>query len=957
MRHPLLVPLIVAACLVPAAPASAVTIAVDSTADADGACTLRHAITAANGDAPTGGCAGGSGADTITIPAGTYTLTRAGAGEDANATGDLDVTSGLTIQGAGAGSTTVDAGGLDRVFHVIGGVTVTIRGLTITGGRTPDGAPGTNVSAPGDVPAEAGDAGAGPDGGGILSEGTLTVESCRVTGNRTGSGGGGGIAVGGNGVLAGDSGSVGSGGSGGKGGAGGGIAARGPVTVLRCEISDNATGDGGRGGDAFGGGGQNAAGNDNGGTGASAVAGGGGGAGAGGGIFASVALVLRDSTVAGNRTGAAGDGGEATGGLSGKGSGTGQGGMGAAGLGGAGGTGGNGGGIFADDVLEVTDTATLDNEVGPAGDGGAGNGSDGDSGGPSAGAGGNGGQGNGGLGGFAGEGGGIYAAGAATVLRSTSAGNTSGDGGDGGAATGGNGGAGGPGGGEGGNGGLAFGRLGRPGGRGGGIDFHAAATLAESTLSGNRAGGGGNGGAAAGGTGGAGSGAGGGNGGPGTGGSAGRAGDGGGLASTAALAVRHVTIAANQVNGSGGTGGTATGGVPGTGAPGGNPAGGAPGLNGAAGRGGGAFGDDVSLGATILASNLPANCTTGAGAPDDAGDNLDFPDSSCAGGSGDPQLGPLAANGGPTPTHALGSGSAALDAVPAGSASCAAVDQRGFSRPVGVACDIGSYEFGRPAATTGDASGVTDTAARVAGRAARATAYFFEYGTTSAYGSRTADAAPDPAGAPSDAAADLGGLAPGTTYHYRLVARSADGTATGADRTFRTADAPPPRALPSGPPAGPPSGPPGPTLLDTVAPSFVAAALSPRTFAVDRRLASEIAISAQRRVRRGTTIRYRLSEAARVVFAIQRATSGRRVGSRCRKPSPSNRRRARCTRWVVVARFAQQGVAGANQKRFGGRIGSRTLRTGRHRVVLVATDAAGNRSAPRRLPFRIVPGR
>jgi len=109
-----------------------------------------------------------------------------------------------------------------------------------------------------------------------------------------------------------------------------------------------------------------------------------------------------------------------------------------------------------------------------------------------------------------------------------------------------------------------------------------------------------------------------------------------------------------------------------------------------------------------------------------------------------------------------------------------------------------------------------------------------------------------------------------------------------------------------------------------------------------------------RRVRRGTTFRYRLSEAARVVFTIQRAAAGRRVGGKCRKPTRSNRRRRKCTRYVRVGRFAQQAVAGANRKRFSGRIGRKTLRRGRHRVVLVATDAAGNKSRAKRLRFRIV---
>jgi hypothetical protein len=56
----------------------------------------------------------------------------------------------------------------------------------------------------------------------------------------------------------------------------------------------------------------------------------------------------------------------------------------------------------------------------------------------------------------------------------------------------------------------------------------------------------------------------------------------------------------------------------------------------------------------------------------------------------DPRLAPLADNGGPTPTHALQSGSPAIDA--ASTPECPATDQRGVSRPQGAACDIGSYE-------------------------------------------------------------------------------------------------------------------------------------------------------------------------------------------------------------------------------------------------------------------------
>jgi CSLREA domain-containing protein len=70
-----------------------------------GQCTLRAAIMEANALA---------GDDTINLPAGIYTLTLAGVNEDAGLTGDLDITSTVTIEGAGAESTVIDANALDR---------------------------------------------------------------------------------------------------------------------------------------------------------------------------------------------------------------------------------------------------------------------------------------------------------------------------------------------------------------------------------------------------------------------------------------------------------------------------------------------------------------------------------------------------------------------------------------------------------------------------------------------------------------------------------------------------------------------------------------------------------------------------------------------------------------------------------------------------------------------------
>ncbi len=64
----------------------------------------------------------------------------------------------------------------------------------------------------------------------------------------------------------------------------------------------------------------------------------------------------------------------------------------------------------------------------------------------------------------------------------------------------------------------------------------------------------------------------------------------------------------------------------------------------------------------------------------------------------DPKLGALSDNGGPTQTHALLTGSPAIDAGPPTDGDPIAcpppdTDQRGVSRPQGSACDIGSFEL------------------------------------------------------------------------------------------------------------------------------------------------------------------------------------------------------------------------------------------------------------------------
>ena len=94
--------------------------------DSGGNTSLRAAIMESNALA---------GADSITLPAGNYNLTRTGTGENAATAGDLDINSEITIQGAGAQATKIDATGLnDRVFEVLSGATLNMSGVTIQGG-------------------------------------------------------------------------------------------------------------------------------------------------------------------------------------------------------------------------------------------------------------------------------------------------------------------------------------------------------------------------------------------------------------------------------------------------------------------------------------------------------------------------------------------------------------------------------------------------------------------------------------------------------------------------------------------------------------------------------------------------------------------------------------------------------------------------------------------------------
>ena len=96
---------------------------------------------------------------------------------------------------------------------------------------------------------------------------------------------------------------------------------------------------------------------------------------------------------------------------------------------------------------------------------------------------------------------------------------------------------------------------------------------------------------------------------------------------------------------------------------------------------------------------------------------------------------------------------------------------------------------------------------------------------------------------------------------------------------------------------------------------------------------------------RARALRYSLSENAKVGIKVQKAGKGRRVRGKCRRQTRRNRTRPRCTRWVSLGSFTDTGEAGANSRTIPRRLRRANLAPGLYRVLMTATDAAGNTTA------------
>ena len=174
----------------------------DDTLQNNGACSIREAVINANNDAATwADCTAGSGSDIINLPAGTITLSIHNQPNDfteeqLSLTGDLDLTTPITINGHASGSI-IDGGQVDRIFDInpdtdndpitpTPNITVAINKLTITNGRQNDiGGVRILVNATVTIDSStiSNSTSWANDSGGLYNGGTLTMTNSTVSGN------------------------------------------------------------------------------------------------------------------------------------------------------------------------------------------------------------------------------------------------------------------------------------------------------------------------------------------------------------------------------------------------------------------------------------------------------------------------------------------------------------------------------------------------------------------------------------------------------------------------------------------------------------------------------------------------------------------------------------------------------------------------------------------------------
>jgi hypothetical protein len=300
-----------------------------------------------------------------------------------------------------------------------------------------------------------------------------------------------------------------------------------------------------------------------------------------------------------------------------------------------------------------------------------------------------------------------------------------------------------------------------------------------------------------------------------------------------------------------------------------------------------------------------------------------------------PDLSALANHGGPTQTYLPLPGSPLIDG--GSNVGCPALDQRGLARPFGASCDIGAVEVTPPSVTSGVATSLTATGATlngtVNGNSLSAPTWYFQWGTSTAYGDQTP--VQTASGSTSVGVSTAVVLPVDTTIHYRLVAVDGDGTTYGSDETVTT-------------PATTSAAPPAPPAL----PALSALSESPSRWRV-RPAHGHVHGSY------GTTFSLTLNEAATIELRFERLVAGHRHGSRCvagktaHVAGEKSHGGKACTNAVVFGSTSSTGVAGVNHVSFAGRIGRRALQPGAWMVVVGAANTGGT-SPTKSLRFTVV---
>jgi hypothetical protein len=223
--------------------------------------------------------------------------------------------------------------------------------------------------------------------------------------------------------------------------------------------------------------------------------------------------------------------------------------------------------------------------------------------------------------------------------------------------------------------------------------------------------------------------------------------------------------------------------------------------------------------------------------------------------------------------------------------------------------------------------------------------YYFEYGVTSEYGMSTAEASAGSSDMDVEAIETIAGLAAGVTYHYRVVAVYGTVKQYGSELMFTTA------MLSGGTGTGPVTisnqiAPPGPGASPLVKNARQSAA----RWREDNRL---VRIS-RARTPAGTTFSFSLNEQANVKFEFVALVRGY-AGPRCLAGQHATRGREGCTPTVARGALAFIGHIGTNSVDFAGRISRRDkLSPGTYELVITATNAIDQRSAPVHLRFTIL---